>query len=92
MHCICVCVCLHTSVEVVAGEQTGWRVDAGHGLSAGCLTYRVSILERERGGEREREVVTEVKPQSFPMRWAPAAFHVTSEQQLKRMGMCTHSM
>lgn len=21
------------SVEVVAGEQTGWRIDAGHGVS-----------------------------------------------------------
>lgn len=29
-------VCGLTSVEAVACEQTGWRVDAGHGVSDGC--------------------------------------------------------
>lgn len=49
-----VCGRVRTSVEVVAGEQTGWRVDAGHGV----LDLRVADLQgqhpRGREGERER--------------------------------------
>lgn len=38
-----------TSVEAVACEQTGWRVDAGHGVS------RVADLQGQLPRKRQRE-------------------------------------